>query len=237
LAAFSQHPGRIHAEPTDSGDALFCARPFLPLGPQLTFRRELRNFGRVVVTLVALCAPWSAHAADQYIIDQSVAQIEFTARHFGVLSSQAAFRRFSGVLAIDPNHLERTHIAIQIDATSVEVAWPGGTAMLQSSDYFDTRDYPVAWFTSTDVAAESSDHFRITGLLEIRGVTRPVRLEAAVVDDRRSTSTDSDVALFLVTGQVRRSAFGMTSGTAFIADMVDLRIAVRILFPSAPGHK
>ncbi len=176
-----------------------------------------------------------AYATELYRIDQSDAHIEFTARHFGVLSSHATFRFFNGTLSIDPDHAEHTAIAILINAASVEVNWPGGETMLRSADYFDAGHYPLIRFTSTQITAEPGTRYLISGLLEIRGVTKPVQLEAEFAGRQTSGPAGTSLSLFQAKGQISRSDFGMTSGTAFISDRIDLQITARILVPLSAG--
>jgi polyisoprenoid-binding protein YceI len=68
----------------------------------------------------------------------------------------------------------------------------------------------------------------VHGLIEIRGVTQPLNLDAKLVGRHRDPARGADVAEFVVTGTLQRSAFGMTADKAFISDKVAITIRARI---------
>jgi polyisoprenoid-binding protein YceI len=188
----------------------------------------------VALPFAALLAASPAGAEDLYKIDQHFGRIEFIVSHLGLFSSHGEFRHFDGKLVIDPEHPERTQIAVQVDAGSVAMPWEDATAMLRSPEFFDVQRFPEVRFTSTEVVAEPGNRFAIHGELEMRGVTKPLLLEAALVDRRLDPTRGMQVADFVVHGELKRSAFGMTSESAFISDRVELRIQAHIQVPEPP---
>lgn len=169
-----------------------------------------------------------AHAEERYVVDQRFGHIEFSVSHLGLFTSHGEFRRFDGTLSIDPDHLERTRITVQVDAGSIDMPTQDATTMLLSSNYFDVLHHPQVRFTSTSVSAQPGNHYQVQGLIEIRGVTQSLMLDAALVDRHQNASGLADVADFIVQGRIKRSAFGMTSDTFFISDQVDIRIQAHI---------
>ena len=170
----------------------------------------------------------SAGAAGLYSLDQHVGSIAFSVGHLGLFSSHGEFRRFTATLALDRVHPERTTIAVDVDARSIDMAWQDAASKLRSPAYFDVRDYPDVRFTSVSVAPDGPDSYAISGRVEIRGVTRPLTLEAKLVGRRMVGGRDSRTADFVVTGHLKRSAFGMTADPLFISDNVDITIDAHI---------
>jgi polyisoprenoid-binding protein YceI len=185
----------------------------------------------LITLLAASVGP--ARAQGLYSIDQHYGGIEFTVEHMGLFSSHGMFDRFTGRLIIDPMHPERTRIDVDVEARSVSMPWDQGAAMLRSADFFDVQRYPEISFESTAVKALGPDHYRIVGQLQIRGVTRPQSLDALLVDRHGDAAHGADVADFVVSGQLKRSAFGMVSDRVFISDTVDIRIHARIVLDRA----
>jgi len=191
-----------------------------------------------IVGLVALLgataglAP-SAQAQRLYSIDQHYGGIEFTVEHLGLFTSHGMFDRFMGRLIIDPQHPERTRIDVKVEAGSVSMPWEEAASMLRSADYFDALHYPEIRFESTAVESLGPDHYRILGQLRIRGVTQPETLDAVLVDRHADAARGSDVAEFVVSGEVKRSAFGMVADKVFISDTVGIRIHARIVLDFA----
>jgi polyisoprenoid-binding protein YceI len=181
--------------------------------------------------LAALLAGPPARAAETYAIDQRFGEIGFSVRHLGLFGSEGQFGRWQGELAIDQTHPERTRIAVTIDTGSAEMSWREALAMLRSPAYFDVAQYPEARFTSTAVTSAGPDRYTIAGDLQLRGVVHPITLQARLVDHVRQGQ--ADIADFVVTGALQRSAFGMTSDRSFVSDRVGLEIRARVRLDEA----
>jgi len=193
-----------------------------------------------VVGMVALLGvgvgvglPAAAQAQGQYSIDQHYGGIEFTVEHLGLFASHGMFDRFMGRLIIDPQHPERTRIDVEVEAGSVSMPGDQAAAMLRSADYFDVQRYPDISFDSTAVEALGPDHYRVVGQLRIRGVTHAEALDALLVDRHTDPARGADVADFVVSGELQRSAFGMVADRVFISDTVAIRIHARIVLDRA----
>jgi polyisoprenoid-binding protein YceI len=125
---------------------------------------------------------------------------------------------------------------VDVDATSVDLPSQEATTMLQSPDFFNVRQYPAVHFKSTSVETVAPDRYLVRGQIEIRGVTQPLILDAKLVGRHRDPSRGADVAEFVVTGTLQRSAFGMTANKTFISDKVAITIRARIqLGPNFDG--
>ncbi len=189
--------------------------------------------GLIALLIAGVALVPSARAQRLYSIDQRYGGIEFTVGHMGLFTSHGMFDRFMGRLIIDPQHPEHTQIDVKVEAGSVSMPWDEGAAMLRSSDFFDAMRYPEIRFESTAVEAFGPDHYRILGQLRIRGVTHAQTLDALLVDRHLDAARGSDVADFVVSGELKRSAFGMMADRVFISDTVGIRIHARIVLDFA----
>jgi polyisoprenoid-binding protein YceI len=188
----------------------------------------MRRAAALLVLLPLLLPDRAAVAGATYAIDQRFGEIAFQVRHLGLFSSHGTFRRFSGQLTIDEAHPENTRITVTIDTGSVAMDWAQAVAMLRGPAYFDVQRYPAARFASTRVVALAPDRYEIDGTLTLRGITRPVVLQAALIGRHPAEVPGVEIAAFVVTGQLRRSLFGMTADRVFVSDRVDLRIDARV---------
>jgi polyisoprenoid-binding protein YceI len=68
--------------------------------------------------------------------------------------------------------------------------------------------------------------------LEIRGIKRPLTLDATLEREQTNMANGDEIADFAVTGTLRRSDYGMTSQRIMISDLVTLQIAARIELPA-----
>lgn len=185
----------------------------------------------ILAGVIGLGTP--ARAQGVYRIDQQFGGIEFTVHNLGLFDSHGVFDRFMGHLIIDPAHLDRTQIDVDVDANSVSMPWDEGVAMLRSADFFDVSKYPEISFTSAAVRQVSPEHYQIDGQLRIRGVARPQTLDAVLLDRHLDPARGADVADFVVSGTLKRSAFGMVADPGFISDTVEIRIHARIVLDRA----
>ncbi|HEY2133842.1 MAG TPA: YceI family protein [Acetobacteraceae bacterium] len=182
----------------------------------------------LAIPLAAFLAVGSARAEESYSIDQTFGSIMFSVSHLGLFSSQGQFRRFRGTLLLDASHPEWTRISVDVESASANMSSQEETAMLQSPDFFNVQKYPDVHFESTSVEPVASNHYVVRGQIEIRGITQPLILDAKLVARHEDPARGAEVAEFVVTGTLQRSAFGMTADRAFISDKVAITINARI---------
>jgi polyisoprenoid-binding protein YceI len=180
---------------------------------------------------LVVLANHAAQAADFFNFDQRYGSIAFTVTNFGAFSSLGSIPRFMGKLVIDRAYPERTKIDVLADATSIRVPWDNGTELLRGPDFFDIAHYPQVRFVSETIRGVDPTHFLIQGTLEIRGIRRPLTLDATLEREHTNMVNGDEIADFLVTGTLRRSDYGMTTQRLMISDRVTLQIAARIELP------
>jgi polyisoprenoid-binding protein YceI len=201
----------------------------------LRWLRSCRLGAVCAAALLAASRPAPAQTPTDYVLDQRFGSIHFSVSHLGLFASDGEFRRFKAHLNLDTLHPERTRIAVDVDAGSVDMAWEGAVDMLRSPDFFDVQRYPEVRFTSTEVQPLANGRYLLHGVLVMRGVTQPLSLTAELVAEKPSAGSSDDLEDFVVTGALRRSAFGMTADNTFISDQVKLVITAHLILPG-PVH-
>lgn len=183
-------------------------------------------------TLAALAAwsaaAWPARAAALYRIDQRYGTISFAVSVLGLFSIEGRFRQFQGELLLDIGQPEQSRIDVVVDTAAVEMPLAEQVELLRSEAYLDTVHHPSARFVSEAIEARPPARYLIRGRLTLRGVTQPVLLDARLTDRQRDEARRIEVADFLVTGAVSRSAFGMVADRLLLADRVRLDIRIRL---------
>ena len=196
-------------------------------------RRSSRLLACVAVGLALIGVPPASRAGTVFPLDQRYGSIDFSVDHLGLFTSHGDFRRFSGTLTIDTERPERTAIRVMIDAQSVEMDSSDGETMVRSSDYFDVERHPVIVFESGQVTQPSPDHYRIEGTIRIRGIVRPITLEAVLTGHPRGPS--GPASEFVVDGSLKRGEFGMTADRNFVSDTVQIHVTARIALDHVPA--
>jgi polyisoprenoid-binding protein YceI len=156
--------------------------------------------------------------AGTYTLDKAHASLIFRADHLGFSHYTARFKRFDATLAFDPANLARSSVTATVDATSLETDFPTPekvdfNAQLQNEQWLDTAKFPQMTFRSKTLELTGPSAFRINGELTLRGVSRPMVLEATYNGGYEGHPMDPHARIgFSAHGTLKRSDFGMTFG-------------------------
>ena len=112
-----------------------------------------------------------------YAIDPAHSRIGFVARHAMVTKVRGSFNEFEGSGYFDAEDPSRSHLELTIKADSIDTRNADRDGHLRSNDFFDMEQYPELHFVSTAVEAVDAEHFRVTGDLTVKGVTKPVTVD------------------------------------------------------------
>ena len=112
-----------------------------------------------------------------YTLDPSHTRVGFVARHAMVTKVRGAFNDVSGTGYLDAADPSRSRLEVTIQAASIDTRNADRDNHLRSNDFLDMEHYPTIRFVSTKVEPAGDGHFRVTGDLTIRGVTKPVTVD------------------------------------------------------------
>lgn len=178
---------------------------------------------RALLALAALPAlPAQGQTRTRYVFDQSVGRIGFSARHLGLFTSQGQFDRFQATLLINPDNPQNASVECVVETGEVSIPFPGATDLLRSEAYFDVARHPTARFAGEANGLTEAGGFPIAGQLAVRGITRPFRMTARLIE------REGGVARFQAEGEMRRGEFGMVADRTLISDAIRLSVDVRI---------
>ncbi len=162
--------------------------------------------------------------AGTYKLDASHGKITYFIDHMGFSTYAGQFVDVEAELVLDPANPAASTLTASIPLTKVDSNSEGLDKHLQTADFFDTANHPVATFRSTRVVvdAEDANEALVHGELTLRGVTKPVVMEvefnqAGELMGSYRVGFDGEVKL-------RRSDFGITYGLPMLGDEVKLHI-------------
>jgi len=137
---------------------------------------KLRSF--LVLTGLAVSLTASVRAAvETYAIDPVHSSIGFSLRHF-VAKVPGTFTKFTGTLTLDRADLSKSSAEATIEVGSVSSANDKRDEHLRAADFFNVAQFPSASFKSTAWKKTGENTYAISGNLTVRGVTKPVVLNA-----------------------------------------------------------
>ena len=103
-------------------------------------------------------------------IDPIHSDLRITARHLMVAKVRGTFEDLDATIVVAEDPRQST-VEIEAKAASVTTGTRDRDEHLRSADFLDAEQHPLITFKST--ALPGRKHWRLTGDLTIRGVTRP----------------------------------------------------------------
>lgn len=163
--------------------------------------------------------------AGAYSLDSSHGKITWSVKHLGFSTYYGQFVNVEATLNLDPANPSASSLTATIPLTDVDPNSDGLKAHLQTADFFDTANHPVATFVSRSVTVDADDASEATvvGDLTLRGVTRPVTMEVQFNQAGPSMGGTYRVG-FDGEATIRRSEFGVDYAVPAVSDEVDLHI-------------
>lgn len=159
-----------------------------------------------------------------YKLDPDHGKITWSVDHLGFSTYVGQFVNVQADLTLDPANPANSQLTATIPLTEVDSNSDGLDAHLQTPDFFDTANHPVATFVSRSVTVDADDPSEATviGDLTLRGVTRPVTME--VEFNQAGQSMGAYKAGFDGEATIRRSDFGINFALPALGDEVKLHI-------------
>jgi len=187
------------------------------------------------VVAVALTLSASAHADFSdvpdgvYDVDPAHGYIVFSYSHFGLSTPKVGFNSFEAVLDLDAGSPTDSTIDVTIDAKSIDSRVPLFNEHLNSSDWLDTEQFPEITFSSTGIEQTGDGTYAISGELTVRGITKPVTLDATINAATIHPLQKVPVVGVSATGTILRSDFGVGKYAPDVSDEMTVSIEVEML--------
>ena len=179
--------------------------------------------------LILIMALWAINCAAEpvgYVLDSSKSTVGFTYQ-FNGNPTKGTMPITSADLTIDFAALEKSTVQVVLNVRKARAGFIFATEALRGKSVLDVGNHPQIRFVSTQVS-RSGNGAKITGMVTIRGVTKPLTLMAGFYRLKGSDPADLSHLSILLTGSVSRSAFGATGYPDMVGEQIDLRILARI---------
>ena len=142
-------------------------------------------------------------------LDPYHTQVEFSAKHLGMMTVRGQFEDVSTVADIDPDNPEAASVDVTIQTVSVKTNNPVRDNDLRSGNFLEVEKYPVITFKSTGVQAAGENHFNLTGDLTIKETTRSVTLDVTKYGEFNDAMMGHRIA-YGATTQINRKDYGLS---------------------------
>ncbi|NIZ92858.1 YceI family protein [Kineococcus rubinsiae] len=113
-----------------------------------------------------------------WVIDAAHSSVTATAHHLGLSAVHGRFTSFAGAITV-PDDVSRSHVEVDIDATSIDTGNRQRDDHLRAADFLDVEQHPRLRFASTGLTRGDGGVWLLDGDLTLLGTTRPVQLRMA----------------------------------------------------------
>lgn len=164
-------------------------------------------------------------ASGTYAPDANHTLVGWRVNHFGFNDYFGQFGQATGTLVLDKDNPAASTVDISIPVNSLVTSSERLTGHIATADFLDAANHPTARFVSQHVMIDGT-HAMIHGELTLRGVTRPVMMNAEFVGAGTNPFSHKETVGFHGSMSINRSEFGVAYGLPVVSDKVDLTISV-----------
>jgi polyisoprenoid-binding protein YceI len=136
-------------------------------------------------------------------------QVEFSAKHLGMMTVRGLFLEVTATGDIHPDQPEKSHVEATINTASIRTHNEQRDKDLRSSNFLGIDEHPTMNFKSTKIEPAGKDHYKLTGDLTIKGVTKPVTLDVMNYGEFNDPNMGHRIGYAAET-KINRKDFGMS---------------------------
>jgi polyisoprenoid-binding protein YceI len=136
-------------------------------------------------------------------------QVEFSAKHLGMMTVRGNFPEVTVTGNVDVEHPEDATVEAVVNTVSIRTHNETRDNDLRSSNFLDVENYPTMTFKSTRIEPAGDDRYKVTGDLTIKGNTRAVTLAAVKYGEFNDPMMGHRIG-YAAEGQINRRDFGLT---------------------------
>ena len=187
----------------------------------------------VMIFTMLLITSFALAKVEKWDIDKAHSNVYFDVRHtYATVRGQ--FNDYSGTLKFDPDNLETSQVAFEVNTKSINTGIPNRDNHLRSEEFFAVKKFPAIRFESTGVKQKSGNQYTLEGNLTIKGKTKEVAVPLTYFGTRENPLKKGQlVAGFEARFSIDRLDYQVGPGTyvemGVIGNKVDILISLEVL--------
>ena len=212
------------------GDAII--KPFKPI-------KSLKYMKKIFLLIIFLLVTvFPAQAETVWQVAPGRSKIKFKVKHLVFLEVEGRFKKFQGQVVTPKETFVDSKMEMKINVDSIYTGIDDRDKHLLSEDFFNNEEFPEITFTSHSVekldGKDIKGRYKISGDLTMRGVTKPIVLDA--VCDRIKILPNGKTRIDLkAKGSVNRFDFKLEwnelveKSRAIVGENVDIDLKIALL--------
>jgi polyisoprenoid-binding protein YceI len=147
-------------------------------------------------------------APGAFTLDPVHSTVGFAVRHLMVAHVKGRFGSVTGTVVIGDDPLA-SWVEVSVETATIDTGDEQRDAHLRSPDFFDVEAHPMMTFASSKLRPSGGSCFELEGELTIKGVSRPVTLDARL-EGIGVDPWGNERAGFSARAEIDRDAWGLT---------------------------
>jgi polyisoprenoid-binding protein YceI len=160
----------------------------------------------------------------EYTLDPEHAYLNFRIEHLGLSYVVGRFNELDASLDFDPDDPASLSLEGIVDVATIDFGNEDLDERIAGSGWLDAERFPQAVFTATDVTVTEDDGLIVVGDFTLRGVTLPLTLTGRFGGGADNLLTGRYTLGFSATGEISRSAYGVSAWPALVGDAVSIEL-------------
>jgi len=166
-----------------------------------------------------------------WVLDPTHSEVTFKVKHLMISNIKGEFKSFNAT--VEGEDFESTKMNASIKAASVYTNNEDRDNHLKSVDFFDVENYNELTFEGTSFKKVDVDEYKLTGLLNIKGVTKEVTFDVEFGGITKDP-WGNEKAGFSMEGRINRKDWGLNwnavleSGGVLVSE--DVKIQAELQF-------
>ena len=159
-----------------------------------------------------------------YTLDPSHANVIWKISHMGFSYLAGRFDTIAGTLTLDSAKPENSKLTAEVNTASLNTHVSALDAKLVQEEFFNAKKFPKITFTAKRITLTGGNKGIIEGEVTLRGVTKPLSLDATLVGAGVNPYFNVPTLGFSALATLKRSDFGMNAYIPDVGDEVQLQI-------------
>jgi polyisoprenoid-binding protein YceI len=168
-------------------------------------------------------------------------QVEFSAKHLGMMTVRGHFAEVTATGEIDVDRPENSQIEASINTASIRTHNETRDNDLRSGNFLEVDKFPIITFKSTGIEPAGKDKYKLTGDLTIKGVTKPITLDVLRYGEFNDPNMGHRIG-YAAQGELNRKDFGMKfemmlDGKFIVSNEIQVNIEGELVEEKVPAEK
>jgi polyisoprenoid-binding protein YceI len=129
----------------------------------------------------------SLSMAGTWVTNRDHSEIMFQIPYMGVSEVSGRFNEFKGKVELQGKGFQPVSLYVEIRTDSIDTGNKMRDGHLEGSDFLQGDQHPYISFSSHQISKMSSNHYKASGSLKIKGVSRAASVEFSVSDFVKDT--------------------------------------------------